>query len=89
MNGNALDIGVLLAVCVLGGAIHHLVMLCVVGTKAAYAPVGVVIVAIGFSNWMPWTLAACLAFVGHILLEAVSRKHRGARRLRLVVDNTK
>lgn len=89
MNGNALDIGLLLAVCVLGGAIHHLEMLCVMGPKAAYAPVGVVIVAIGFSAWMPWTLAGCLAFVGHILLEAMSRKHQGERRLRLVVDNTK
>lgn len=54
MKGTPSDVSPLLAACVMCGAIHHLVMLCVLGAKAVYAPLGALIVAVGFSQMMPW-----------------------------------
>ena len=89
MNFTTTDMAIALVTCVLGGAIHHLVMLCVLGNRAVYVPIGVLIVAVGFSELMPWSIAACAALVGHVLLEVASRRRRRSWRLRLVVDNTK
>lgn len=79
------------------GFIHHALLLSALGPVALWLPAGIVFAAVAFSTFLPWPVAAASAALGHLLCEAISRRHRLRRAqvravapgLRLVIDNTK